>query len=182
MATLGAGGRAGQQTRHGQGHSATGHDEVLLAGSALARLELMTPMELPTSAAQDHPPGLQLSTAFGIVGVGVAARDDLRSHHRRLGPSRVPSSTCSSSRLGLPDELMSNVASTTSDEVRGRSHDQLQRDEPRCLVSDHRSCELDDGPGWRTGWTSKCRRTREAWRANRWSWSRKPRSKRHWPR
>ena len=37
------------------------------------------------SAAQEHLFGLQLSTTRGIVGVGAAARDDLRSHRRRLG-------------------------------------------------------------------------------------------------
>ena len=46
------------------------------------------PLGLPKSSAQDHPRGLQLSTARGCVwdcGVGVAAGGDLRSHHRRFG-------------------------------------------------------------------------------------------------
>ena len=96
----------------------------------------------PTSAAQDHPLGLQLSTACGTVGVGVAARDDLRSHHRRFGLLLRRPPHAVHLALRLPDE---QVASTTPDEVLRRSHDQLLRsDEPHSRDGDHRSCEL----GW----------------------------------
>ena len=43
------------------------------------------PLGFPESVARDHSGGLQLSTASGIVGVGVSACDDLRSHHCRFG-------------------------------------------------------------------------------------------------
>ena len=59
MATAGAGGRAGRQTRHGQGYGAAGHDEVLRAGPTLARVEMGMPLVLPESVAQDHPCGFQ---------------------------------------------------------------------------------------------------------------------------
>ena len=67
------------------GHGVAGHDEVLRAGPALARVEVEMPLGLPESVAQDHPRGLQFSTPSGVVGVGVTARDDPRSHHRRFG-------------------------------------------------------------------------------------------------
>ena len=97
------------------------------------------PLGLPESIAQDHPPGLQLSTPCGIVGVGVAASDDLRSHHCRFG-LLVPHALHLALRLS--DE---QVAPTATDEVCGRPHDQLQRNEPHSRDGDHRGSELDGG-------------------------------------
>ena len=116
MATPGAGGRARRQTRYGQGHGAFGHDNVHRAGAALARLELGMPLGLPESVAQDHSGGLQFSTASGIMGVGVAARDNVRSHRHRFGflvrhPPHVVHLV-----LRLSDE---QVVPTAADEVCG---------------------------------------------------------------
>ena len=74
------------------------------------------PLGFPESVAQDHSRGLQLSTACGIVGFGVAASDNLRSHHRRFGfllrhPPHVVHLA-----LRLSDE---QVAPTATDEVCG---------------------------------------------------------------
>ena len=63
------------------------------------------PWWFPTSAAQDHPRGLQLPATCGTVGVRDAARDHRRSHHRRFGLHLA---------LRLPDE---QVATTAADEV-----------------------------------------------------------------
>ena len=76
------------------------------------------------------------------LGVGVAAGDDLRCRRRRFGlllchPSRVVHLA-----FRLSDE---QVASTAIDEVRGQSHDQQQRNEPRSRDGDHRGSELDGG-------------------------------------
>ena len=72
MATPGAGGRARRHTRHVQGHGAAGHDEVLQAGPALARVEVGMPLGLPKSSAKDHSCGLQLSTSCGDCGESVS--------------------------------------------------------------------------------------------------------------
>ena len=103
------------------------------------------PLLLPESVAQDDPPGLQLSTACRTVVVSVAARDDLLSHHRRLGLLvRHPPHAL---HLAL-SQLDEQVASTAIDEVRGRPHDQPQRNEPHRRGGDHRCSELD---GWLAG-------------------------------
>ena len=85
LAAPSAGGRAGRQTRHGQGYGAAGHDEMLRARPALARVEMFMPLGLPESIAQEYPPGLQLSAPCGTGVLGVAARDNSRSNHRRFG-------------------------------------------------------------------------------------------------
>ena len=90
---------------------------------------------LPTSIAQDHPLGLQLPTPCGIVVVSVAAGHDLRSHHRRFGLLLRHPPHAVHLALRLSEE---QVATTATDELRGRSHDQLQRDEPHGYDSDHR--------------------------------------------
>ena len=80
----------------GQGHGATGHDEVLRAGSALALVGMGMPLGFPTSAAQDHPLGLQLSTARGTVGL-VSQPVTTNAAIVAGRCSHAPSSTCFSS-------------------------------------------------------------------------------------
>ena len=103
------------------------------------------PLGFPESVAEDHPPGPRLSTPCGIVGLGVAARDNLRGHHRRFGLlSRHPPHAVHLA-LRLSDEQVAPIA---TDEVCGRPHDQLQRNEPHGRDSDYGGVELN---GWLAG-------------------------------
>ena len=82
-----------------------------------------------------------MSSAFNAVwDYGVAAGDDLRSHHRRFGLLLCHPSHVVRLALRLSDE---QVASAAIDQVCGRSHDQLQRNEPHSRDCDHRGSELD---------------------------------------
>ena len=125
----------GQDDKPGQGHGAAGHDEVFRHV-----VEVGMPLELPESVAQDHPLGLQFSTPCGIV--EVTARDNLRSHHCRFGLLQRHPPHALHLALRLFDK---QVAPTAIDEVRGRSHGQLQRNEPHSRDGDHGGSELDGG-------------------------------------
>ena len=76
----------GQDDKPGMGRATAPLDvtKLLSASPPKARVEMGMPLGFPTSVPQDHPLGCQFSAACGIVRVGVAACDDLRSHHSRF--------------------------------------------------------------------------------------------------
>ena len=160
MATLGAGGREDEKPGMGRATALLDMTKCFEQVRLWSVWRWGMPLGFPTSAAQDHPLGLQLSTACGTLGVGVVARDDSRSHHRRVGLFLRHPPHALHLALRLSDE---QVSPTAADEVRGRFHRQLQRNEPNHTVSDgdHRGGEPQRCAGWRMGWTSTCRKTRK---------------------
>ena len=89
---------------------------MLRAGPTLARVEMGMRLGLPESVAQDHPLDLYLPTPSGTVEFGVAASDNLRSHHCRFGLLLRHPPHASHLALRLLDE---QVAPTSTDEVCG---------------------------------------------------------------
>ena len=119
MAASGAAGGPRSRTGHRQGHGAAGHDEMLRAGAALARVEMGLSLGLLSWAPPSDPPGVQLPAQSGTLGCDVGAHTDVRGHHCGVGFLVRDPAHAVHLALRLPQE---QVASFATHEVCGRPH------------------------------------------------------------
>ena len=140
---LAPGRRAGRKTRHGQGHGAAGHDEVLRAGPALARVEVGVPVwSFPRALLRIILVVFSFQRRVELWG---SVSQPVTTHAAIIAGSVFLCAILHMLFIWPCDCVMSKWPRTAIDEVCGRPHDQQQGSEPHRRDGDEGGSALDGG-------------------------------------